>query len=238
MKIDYLPWDSSFFNIKIGKVEVKDSVLIEKIETDFISHNFDLIYLFSKEYLPLLSTSVLNIDLVDIMITMSCNLETINVPYTEPILINEICEDHLDEVYGIAQEISYVSRFSKEPLIGVEKTKQFYRTWIDNSLNKTYADGIFVHIENGKIAGIHSIKTDIENQVGNCSIIGVDPNIKGAGIGKKLWNDAFNYWKSLGNIKKCVVPFSLNNKPSFNFHLKMGFNVIEDIKYIYHIKKK
>lgn len=238
MKIEFLPWDTGFFNIKIGKIEVKESVSIHDVETDFLTNNYELTYLLSKEYIPLTSTPLLNIELVDIMVTMSCNLNDINIPKQDSNLINDICKDHLDEVYAIAEEISYVSRFSKEPLIGIEKTKQFYRTWIDNSLNKTYADGIFVHLENNKIAGIHSIKTDLVNQIGHCSIIGVDPNIKGKGIGKILWNDAFNYWKSLGSIKKCVVPFSLNNKPSFNFHLKMGFNVIEDIKYIYHIKKK
>ena len=109
-------------------------------------------------------------------------------------------------------------------------------TLFNKSLYIVTRDSIIIN-NNDKIVGIHSIKTDSTNQIGHCSIIGVDPNIKGSGIGKKLWNDAFNYWKSNGSIQKCIVPFSLYNKPSFNFHLKMGFNLVEEIKYIYHIKK-
>ena len=86
----------------------------------------------------------LSIDLVDIMITMSCNLEKINIPLTNNELTNTLSDEKLLEVYKIAEEISLVSRFSKESLIGVEKTKEFYRKWIDNSLNKSYADGIFI----------------------------------------------------------------------------------------------
>ena len=238
MCIEYLPWDTGFFKIKIGKIEYNNDFSLHNLEEDFFRNKFDLVYLFSKEYIQLEKRKNLSIDLVDIMITMSCNLDKITIPLTNNELINTLSDEKLLEVYKIAEEISLVSRFSKESLIGVEKTKEFYRKWIDNSLNKSYADGIFIISEKNMVAGIHSIKTDIENQIGYCSIIGVDPSLKGAGIGKRLWYDAFNYWKSLGVIKKCVVPFSLNNKPSFNFHMKMGFNIVEEIKYIYHIKKE
>lgn len=238
MSIEYLPWDTSFFKIKIGKIENNNDLSFKELENDFFSNEFNLVYLFSQEYIKPENSINLSIDLVDIMITMSCNLDKITIPLTNKELINTLSDEKLLEVYKIAEEISLVSRFSKESLIGVEKTKEFYRKWIDNSLNKSYADGLFIFSENNKVAGLHSIKTDKENQIGSCSIIGVDQHLKGSGIGKMLWNYAFNYWKSLGYIKKCMVPFSLNNKQSFNFHLKMGFNVIEEIKYIYHIKKR
>jgi len=51
-----------------------------------------------------------------------------------------------------------------------------------------------------------------------------------------LWEQSFGYWANESKIKICKVPFSIQNLESFNFHLKMGFNKTEEIKYIYHYR--
>jgi ribosomal protein S18 acetylase RimI-like enzyme len=89
---------------------------------------------------------------------------------------------------------------------------------------------------NDDVIGIHLIKTDLINRIGHCSIIGVLDGTKGSGIGSKLWDQALGYWSKDG-INKCMVPFSLQNLPSFNFHLKIGFNKAEEVKNIYHYRK-
>ena len=107
-----------------------------------------------------------------------------------------------------------------------------------NSLNSTYCDGILLTKSEESITGIHVIKTDNNKKTGLCSLIGVNKKYKGKGMGKKLWEQALNYWISLNDINKCIVPFSIKNTESFNFHLKIGFNKIEEIKYIYHFRNK
>jgi hypothetical protein len=57
------------------------------------------------------------------------------------------------------------------------------------------------------------------------------------GIGKKLWSQSFAYWANEKDIELIKSPFSIQNLESFNFHLKMGFNKIEETKYIYHYRK-
>ena len=95
---------------------------------------------------------------------------------------------------------------------------------------------MFLEKNDGCISGIHLIKTDEKNMIVHCSLIGVNTFIRGKGIGKNLWNQAFGYWANEKEIKYCQVPFSLQNMASFNFHLKIGFNKVEEIKYIYHFR--
>ena len=83
-------------------------------------------------------------ELVDIRITMSKKLDRIaykNKPYY---LHNSLSKVELKDCYNIAEQIAKVSRFYKEEKIGIEKAKALYRKWVDNALNKTYSDGIFL----------------------------------------------------------------------------------------------
>lgn len=240
MKIEYLKWDSDFFNLKIGKLEVINESDFDKNEflLQARDENYDLIYIFKYNSCfinPRIFNS--NINLIDIMIQMSMKLPS-NFNFDNNFdLRNTLNENEIAECYNISEQISSVSRFYTEPLIGELLAKKLYRKWIDNSINESFSDGILLEKLYNKIVGIHVIKTDFINKVGYCSLIGVDNAIKHKGIGKKLWNQAFNYWIKNKSISKIIVPFSLQNQESFNFHLKMGFNKVENIKYIYHYRK-
>lgn len=240
MKIEYLKWDSDFFNLKIGKLEVINESDFNKKEflIQARDENYDLIYIF-KYNSCFVDQSIFesNVYLIDIMIKMSMKLpcENINIDNVE--FRTSLDKNELEECYDISEQISSVSRFYIEPLIGKDLTRNLYRKWIDNALNKTYSDGIFIEKINDKIVGLHIIKSDYEHNIGYFTLTGIDSNYKRMGIGKKLWYQSFNFWNTNSNIKKIVSPFSFNNIESFNFHLKMGFNKVENIKYIYHYKK-
>jgi N-acetylglutamate synthase-like GNAT family acetyltransferase len=167
---------------------------------------------------------------------MSMPSKKINISNTDIDINARLTEDQIKGCYDIAEQIAVVSRFYKEPLIGPEKTKKLYRKWIDNSLNKSFGE-ILISKSYDIVTGIHVIKTNHEENAGLCSLIGVNNNYKGLGIGNNLWKQAFIYWNQHKDIKICKVPFSINNCDSFNFHLKMGFNKIEEIKYVYHYRK-
>lgn len=239
MKIEQLKWDSEFFGKNIGKLEITDGNDVDPIllRTEIEVNNYDLVYIF--KYNKMLSNTCLakaNLELMDIQLTMSKvfnSQEYLKYPYH---LRNTISEKELYECYSIAEQTSIVSRFYNEPLIGDEMTKTLYRKWIDNSLNHEFSNGLFLHKELDQTTGIHLIKTNQDTKTGQCSLIGVSQNGKRKGVGRNLWEQAYGYWANETNIETCKVPFSLQNKESFNFHLKMGFNKIEEIKYIYHYR--
>lgn len=237
-QINRLDWDSDFFEKRIGRVLLENHTNFDPISfLDEANQNFDLVYVFSYQNMLSLETVLLaNLDLVDIMITMS-------MPFDEKLhsekkydFKNSLTQNEIIECYDIAEKTAVVSRFYTEQLIGPEKTKMLYRKWIDNGFNKTFSDGLFLVEKKDSVVGIHLIKVDKKNKVGYFTLTGVNPNCKRLGIGRKLWNQAFGFFSNETNINIIKSPFSFKNTESFNFHLKMGFNKIEEIKYIYHFR--
>jgi dTDP-4-amino-4,6-dideoxy-D-galactose acyltransferase len=239
MEIEILNWDSNFFGLKIGRINITSDIEIDwqLFKEKAINGKFELIYVFKyQKMLPWEATLKGNLDLVDIQLTLSKKFEKkdyLNLNYD---LRTEITENEKIQCYSIAEETSIVSRFFREKKIGAILTKQLYRKWIDNALNKTFSDGLLLEKDSSIVTGIHSIKTDNVNKIGYCSLIGVNPLYKRMGIGKKLWMQSFAYWADNCDINTIKIPFSLQNSESFNFHLKMGFDKIEETKYIYHYR--
>lgn len=240
MNLQYLSWDSNFFNLKIGKIIIQDENIFDAKTFKEIAarEEYDLIYIY--KYNSLLKQDIvfsMNLDLIDIVVEMSKEFSSqsfIRRPFK---LKNTLSEKELAESYLIADQTSIVSRFYKEPIINNSCTKALYRKWIDNSLNKSFADGVFIEKIDDSVVGIHVIKTDFENRIGYCSLIGVRNNIKRKGVGRKLWNQAIQYWSEKSIIDKIQISFSLQNSESLKFHLKMGFKNVENISYIYHYRR-
>jgi hypothetical protein len=238
MSIKKLDWDSVFFNLEIGSVTIHN-------ESDFNPLNFlneaklryDLIYVFSfQKPLSFDTVFLANLELVDIMLTMSMPFrkeEYINNDYS---FRNTLTQKELADCYEIAEQTAEVSRFYKEKKIGIENTKKLYRKWIDNAFSGVFSDGLFVSNDLDTTKGVHLIKTDRANNVGYFTLTGVNKNLKKSGIGRQLWEQSYGYFANETDIEIIKSPFSFLNTDSHNFHLKMGFNKIEEIKYIYHFR--
>ena len=239
MGIQYLDWDTNFFGIKIGRVELNEKSSFDPLvfRERALDEKYELIYVFKYGAMVDWGSAIkAEIELMDIMLTMSMKFDKrkyLNLSYT---LCNELQPSELNDCYRIAEQIADVSRFNKESKVGSVKAKKLYKTWLDNALNQSFADGVFVAKHEDVIAGIHIISTDAARRIGKCSVIGADSNFKGLGLGKNLWSQAFGYWAKENKIETCQVPFSILNNESFNFHLKIGFNKVEEVKYIYHFR--
>ena len=239
MGIYYLNWDTEFFGIKIGQIEIHDENDFDpvKFKWQALNEKYELIYVIKyNSILKWQTVKKADIELVDIMLFMSMKFNRTNyvdIPYR---FRNKLTSAELKACYHIAEQTSVFSRFYREPKVGPDKTKELYRKWIDNALTQSIADGFFLIKKANYVVGIHLIKTDSQNKVGLCSLIGIDLVYKGIGFGRNLWEQSFGYWANEKEIEFCKVPFSFQNLESFNFHLKMGFNKIEEIKYIYHFR--
>lgn len=240
MIIEKLDWDSSFFGIKIGRLYILNDVDFDPIlfKQQAIDEKFELVYVFKfQNMLPSDKILKANLDLVDIQLTMSMKFnkaDYINRPYD---FRTTLTDKEKNECYKIAENTAKVSRFYIEEKIGSEKTKAMYRRWIDNALNQSFSDGMFLFKEHDEVVGVHIIKTGKDKKTGHCSMIGVNPDYTRRNIGKKLWEQSFGYWANESEIEYCKVPFSFQNDASLNFHLNIGFNRVEETKFIYHFKR-
>ena len=235
--IEKLELDSAFFGRNIGKLDIYDEkdfdiILFNKEVKDW---KYDLVYVF--KFINILSWDIMlnsNLQLMDIQATMSMKFNNDiykNLFYN---LRNDLSLKERNESYRIAEETALVSRFYNEREIGIQKTKDLYRKWIDNALNKSHSDGMFLEKEADIVSGIHIIKTDKIKKIGLFTLTGVNSNYKRMGIGRKLWLQSFGYWANESDIEIIKSPFSIQNSESLNFHLRMGFNKVEEIRYIYH----
>jgi hypothetical protein len=237
--IENLIWDSEFFDCKIGRIVIGDEMNFDpiKFKEQAIEENYELVYVFKySEMLTWQKVIRADLEMADIMLTMSKKFdknEYMDLSYN---FRTELNEKELHECYCIAEQISSVSRFHKENKIGPEKTQALYRKWIDNAINKSFSDGLFLEKDLNTITGIHLLKTDEENKIGYFTLTGVNSDFKRIGIGHKLWKQSFAYWANETKIEIIRSPFSFQNSESLNFHLKMGFNKVEEIKYIYHYR--
>jgi|SRR5665647_882076 len=239
MKIQYLNWDTEFFGIKTGKIEINDEKDFNPIEFKELAivEKYELIYVFKyRTMLTLETINKANIELVDIMLTMSKRFEKKGYINNQYKFRQELSIREKEDCYHIAEQTSIVSRFYNERKVGPHKTKELYRKWIDNALNKSFSDGLFLDKNSNSVAGIHLIKTDRINKIGYFTLTGVNPNYKRMGIGSKLWVQSFAYWANESEIEMIKSPFSFQNSESFNFHLKMGFTKVEETKFIYHFR--
>ncbi len=235
--IEYLEWDSLFFGIKIGKLIINDEKDFDPLVfKDYVkNNNFSLVYVFKKD--RMLSAENIfksELRLVDIQPTMSMKFDREAYKGVDYKLYNALENKELQDSYKIAEQTAAVSRFYNEISIGSDKTKLLYRKWVDNALNQSFSDGVFLEKQLDNITGIHIIKTDLVNKIGHFTLTGVNSDYKRQGIGRKLWLQSFGYWANESDVEIVKSPFSFQNLDSLNFHLGLGFTKVDEVKYIYH----
>ncbi|MDP2188236.1 MAG: GNAT family N-acetyltransferase [Sphingobacteriaceae bacterium] len=219
--IQYLDWDSSFFEKKIGKLTVDEDV--DALDIESINEgNFDIVYIFSRK--PICVEAAL----VDVKITfikaVDIFAESINVVDFNPL------KHSYEQLVNLAFVSGHESRFLKDPNFGIDHFKKLYKKWVDNAISDENTI-IKVYEENKSIMGfaICSLKRD-ENKIG---LIAVDAGFQGRGIGSLL----------VKSIENAIEPGELlyvatqeSNTLACRFYENLGFAHYSKVN-IYHYAK-
>jgi ribosomal protein S18 acetylase RimI-like enzyme len=223
--ISRLEWDSEFFNLEVGDFEYKN----------FSIHNcsdFDLVYIKSANEINL-------------------EIDGFEKTYTETKIIfrrdltspnqqdNSIFESSqidfsIADVNQLAYESGKYSRFKLDHKMNQKKFFELYDLWVVNSLNKKFADGVYLFVEEAKAVGFVTYK--ISNSFATIGLIAVSPNHQGKGIGKKLLQTVENELLK-ANIFELRIPTQEANKQACFFYEKLGYKKFEVIN-INHFWKK
>lgn len=218
MKVKDLEWDSRFFNKKIGVIMVENE---DEIFSDLES--FDLLYIKQKEDKP--------IEIVDFMQTYA---ET-KVVFSKSISnYNNLINSNIysafgttinnEQIYKLAFESGKFSRFKLDNNFQQQEFEALYKTWVDNSFTKEFADAILVYKAQNTILGFISYK--IFEDYATVGLMAVCSENQGKGIGSALLVAAEN---ELSNkqLKELRIPTQLQNKPACEFYTKSGYSIIE-----------
>ena len=147
MIVKPLSWDSAFFNLKIGELQSEVDAATGNIQGDF-----DLVYVKSSKEFEL---NLLNYSAKYSEVKVVFEKKGITAHANSSTTISDVfhTEYNLDDLYQLAFESGRYSRFAMDPLFTEINFRKLYRTWIDNSLNKTFADGFLVDYVKKEIRG-------------------------------------------------------------------------------------
>ena len=218
MIIKHLDWDSSFFNKKIGLLDLSNDFQYSEIQNDY-----DLIYVISKEEI---AVAIPNFKLGYTENKIVFSKKTVeNRESTDANIFLELTDSHKKEIYALAFESGKYSRFKLDPNFSPTEFENLYKKWVDNSYTKEFADGVLIYKEQNSILGFVTYK--VWDDYATIGLIGVCPMHQGKGIGKKLIQAVENELANIG-VDELRIPTQLQNEMACQFYVKMGYEIIEN----------
>ncbi len=218
MIIKHLDWDSSFFNKKIGLLDLSNNCPYSKSQNDY-----DLIYVINNEEIA--------IDITNFKQSYSEN----KIVFSKKIvqskesananIFSELKNSPKKEIYDLAFESGKFSRFNLDLNFKKSEFRKLYKKWVDNSFNKEYADAVLVYKEQNIILGFVTYK--VWEGFATIGLIGICPKHQGKGIGKKLIQSVEKKLVAIG-VNELRIPTQLQNKIACLFYTKMGYEIIEN----------
>lgn len=228
-RVEYLKWDSSFFNKKIGRI-IFSNFTVSGLEENLKlakDEKYDLIYVFENIDDKTILLENYKPHLIDTKIILAKEVE----PELEiDCLIQDFTGSKSNEMIdNLAISSGEYSRFNLDNGFSSADFHNLYKTWIRNSLNRDIADKVYINADE-KITGLISIK--ITKGIGVIGLVSVSELAQGKGIGKCLVNVCNNFL-FLNNIKKMEVATQAANLRAISFYKKNGFK-IQTRANIYH----
>ncbi len=229
--IQYLEWDSNFFEKRVGSLLLEDANQFSYNELN----QFDLVYIIANEgieYNFLIDNS--SFLLVDNKITYSKKL--IAEPPYDSNVATFLKEDVITkQLQNIAIQSGVYSRFNIDPNISEDQFHQLYSIWLTNSVSRKIAKEVLVYKKESDIAGL--ITLGIKNNKADIGIIAVEEKYRGNKIGTKLL-EAAGFWAQQNfNLEEIQVVTQQANLQACLFYERNGF-LISKKQEIYHWWKK
>lgn len=236
----FLDWDTDYFNIKSGRIDVSDynnaeSVLIDEMkeanrkisECKFITlYNYGNSALVNQIIPKIWGRNAFLTDLnIQLYFKSNQNFDDLDTSISKIESKNE-----LKSILSISENSYTESRFFNDPYLNKNKKKSIYTHWLSSAYeDESKTIYIFNEIDEPKgfiVVGSKNKKTVIE-------LIAVDEEFQGRSIGKKLIDCAKYYNRRKKNLG-IVVGTQVNNVQALNFYIKNGFK-ITNVNSIFHI---
>jgi len=216
MGIKRLNWDSEFFGFEVGEI----------LNTAYIgeSNNYSLIILkqnedndvqidnFEKRFQETKVIFEKKISFNNLIISTDFIFDFDNLP---------ICKTML---YPLAFESGKYSRFKLDVNFTQKNFELLYCKWVDNSINKQFADKIYYVKVFDEVIGFVTVK--LSKKFATIGLIGISKNYQGKGIGKILLCKVEEYCVN-NSILELRIPTQKENVLACAFYNKNGYQIIE-----------
>lgn len=224
----FLEWDSDFFHRNIAFIDGANSNnhQIRQDINHYLEIGAECIYLFNPILIDLSDKDSVLVDKKRTYILSNPKLDFINHPLKFDSLIYN---GDPSDLYDLALQSGEHSRFKIDPHFSDEEFSLLYKKWIDNSVDKGFADYVIVALDPDPIGFITAKIKEDKIIVG---LFATDVKHRGKGIGRFLMQKIINI--AAEKELKVEVVTQADNKVACSFYEKMGF-LISDESYVYHI---
>ena len=224
-KVKKLHWDSDFFNLEVGELIVDNSISYEL-------GNFDLIYVKSTKKIAI-ELNNFEKSHSEIKVVYNKILQDFHPINNQVIELSE-ANYSINELNQLAFESGNHSRFKLDNRIENRKFEELYELWIENSINKSFADEVFVYLHETIIAGFVSYKE--AGDYATIGLIAVSKVFQGKGIGKELLFKVENELLKKG-INELRIPTQEENYQACGFYEKLGYKKFETTNISHYWRK-
>ncbi len=233
--LEYLSWDSSHFNFKIGSAAYASSEtdlneIIYKARKD----GYELIYLIENvtEYMNFSFLQLIPNKLVDRKVIFHHDLNEVNFTIDNYITLSDSTVP-TSSIIELAIQSGEFSRFNTDPMLSTDSFKSMYLKWINKSYIKENSDFNFEYVKGGRQLGFTTLQIDKSSRESTIGLIAVNKDTRGQGIGSKLLNAALLKSKELG--MKCLkVATQEQNVNACKFYVKNNCKIFSKTN-IYHL---
>lgn len=229
--IKILPWDSDFFGLRIGRVDILIADDWRSLQNMLLGPiPFDLLYVFDYFDKTKNVTLIGDARFVDTKVVYGKTLLPSPREHSPNVhFYDESLPDR--DLYSLALISGQFSRYKLDSRFPKGSYERLYRKWIENSVNGTLADVVLYYSDAISKKGMVTVCQNEEHA--SIGLIAVDPVSQGQGIGTELVMAA-EQWLMLRGVKLLEVATQKNNIFGCHFYEKIGFRRISETN-IYHI---
>jgi len=225
MKIKKLEWDSTFFGMTIGSLEISDSEPFDEVEFLDGAREFTLVYIFSTRTLK--SSALTQ---VDTKVVFGKAILALTAP--PPVVSCYRKEIHsLTQLEDLALQSGEYSRFKTDGHFPSSDFQRLYKHWLTASLEHRIAFETLVYAENGDVDGFVTVG-EKDARTASIGLIAVRRQRRGSGVGRMLMQAAEELAHTKGYTTMHAAT-QLNNTQAYSFYLKNGYSVHSNTN-VYH----
>lgn len=232
--INELKWDSDFFGYKVGKIYLKENIVIDKSDIK----DFRLIYIFDedsdiKNYTQIKKLGAKLADTkteLEMKIEKKTHIDTKLDKKYRLVVLNK--NDFNKETISLGIEAGKFSRFKKDVNFKNNEFKKLYKKWVKNSLNRVDFIEVYGIKYKSTTIGMVSLKKISAKEIA-ISLIAVNEDFQNQGLGTVLVSQAVEFCKSAG-FDTLSVTTQEENINAMKFYQKLNF-VVRKQERIYHL---
>lgn len=222
--VEHLPWDSRFFDTKIGQLSGQGSrEEVAYAVNRAISHDFKCLYALipCDERQMIYGLTSAGFKLVDVRIEMVRGLsQSLPSVWKDELDVSLASDSDVPELIAASRGTFSLSRFYSDPRFSREKCDDLYAAWVARDCTSS-ADRLTVVVESGgKLAGFWSASHS--GELAQTGLGFVSPDFRGQNIPMLMMTYMSDVLRHLG-VKKLDAATQGSNVAAVKMHLKCGF---------------